>query len=205
MTITNGYATLADGRARLDITDVTDTTDDSKIENMIEAISRAIDEELGRRFHTTANDETRYFTAEFSDILFPGDILSITTLATDDNGDRTYENTWASTDYDLEPFNATLDSKPYTSIGTTPQGVYAFPVDIKKGVKVIGKFGYASSTPKPINEACLLAMEKLFKRKDAIFGVVGSAELGMLKQMMKDDPELNLLLGSFRKFDILGI
>lgn len=204
MSITNGYATLADGRARLGITDAADTTDDSKIESMIEAISRAIDEELGRRFFTTANDETRYFTAEFTDILFPGDILSITTLATDDDGDRTYENTWASGDYDLEPYNAVLDSKPYTSICTTPNGNYAFST-VRKGVKIVGKFGYASSTPKPINEACLLAMEKLFKRKDAIFGVVGSAELGMLKQMMKDDPELNLLLSPYRKFDILGV
>ncbi len=35
----------------------------------------------------------------------------------------------------------------------------------------------------------MLAGEKLFKRKDAIFGVVGSPEMGVLKQMMRDDPD----------------
>jgi len=203
MAITNGYATLADVKARLGI-ETADTADDTKLENMIEGISRAIDELCCRRFYSDGSDATRYFTAEVSEAVNPGDMVALTTLATDENGDRVYERTWAATDYDLEPYNAVLDSKPYTEIAVTPQGVYSFPSGIKKGVKIVGKWGWPA-TPKSLNEACLLLTEKLFKRKDAIFGVVGTPGMGELKQIIKDDPEVNLLLMPYRKLDILGV
>lgn len=202
MTITNGYTTLAELKARLGIA-TADTADDARLEGMVEAISRAIDELCGRRFFTTSSDETRFFTAEFVDVLFPGDLASLTTLGTDEDGDRTYERTWAATDYDLYPFNAALDGKPYTDINVSPNGNYSFPTT-RKGVKLVGKFGW-STTPKAVAEACLLLCEKLFRRKDAIFGVVAGGELGELKQMMRDDPEINLLLYPLRKMDILGV
>lgn len=203
MAITNGYCTLAEVKARLGI-ETADTADDTKLENMIEGISRALDELCCRRFYSDGSDATRYFTAEISEAVDPGDMVALTTLATDDNGDRTYENTWAPTDYDLEPYNAALDSKPYTEIAVTPQGVYSFPSGIKKGVKIIGKWGWPS-TPESINEACLLLTEKLFKRKDAIFGVVGMPGMGELKQIIRDDPEVNLLVMPYRRLDILGV
>ena len=54
------------------------------------------------------------------------DLLSVTTLKTDEDGDRTYEITWATTDYDLMPYNATLESQaqPYSHLQTTPDGDY---------------------------------------------------------------------------------
>ncbi len=203
MAITNGYATLVEIKARLGIV-TGDTADDTKLESVVEGISRAIDNHCGRRFYLDASDATRYFTAEFADLLYAGDLVSVTSLFTDEDGDRTYERTWATTDFDLDPPNAALDSWPYTSIATTPKGLYAFPVGIRKGVKLVGKWGWPA-VPKPISEACLLAGEKLFKRKDAIFGVVGSPEMGVLKQMMRDDPDLAILLEPYVWFDIGGV
>jgi len=200
MSITNGYASLAEIRARLGIKD---SDDDAKLESIVEAISRAIDMQCSRRFYVDASDATRYFTAEFVDVLYAGDLVSVTTLATDAGGSRTYQTTWLATDYDLEPFSAALDGWPYTKICVTPQGRYSFPT-LSKGVKLIGKWGWPA-VPKPISEACLLAGEKLFKRKDAIFGVVGSPEMGVLKQMMRDDPDLAILMNPYIKFDILGM
>ena len=203
MTITNGYATLAEARARMGITVSADTTDDTIIENVIEAVSRLIDNYTGRRFHTTTSDEIRYFTPEHSEYLGTGDIISITTLQTDEDGDRAYEKTWATTDYDFLPYNASLDSKPYTELQITPNGDYAFPSGAKS-VKITGKWGY-SAVPDAINEACLLQTFRLFKRKDAPFGVVGSAELGQLQVIPKLDPDVKLLLDPYRKFDVVGI
>ena len=40
----------------------------------------------------------------------------------------------------------------------------------------MGTFGYSSTAPKPVKEACLLISEYLFKRKDAILGVIGTGE-----------------------------
>ena len=63
-----------------------------------------------------------------------------------------------------------------------------------KGVEIIGKFGYSSTTPANIEEACLLMAERLFKRKDAVFGITGSPEMGVLRQILRDDPEIKTLL-----------
>jgi hypothetical protein len=190
------YATLAEAKARLGIP-TSDTDDDTKLEAMLEGISRVIDWRCRRRFYTTESDETRYFTAEFSDRLWPGDLLSITTLKTDDDADGTYETTWtADTDYYLEPYNAALDEQPYTKISVAPltSANYAFPTGLAKGVQIVGKWGYWTSVPGNVSEAALLLAERLFKRKDAIFGITGTADMGMLRQIVKTDPDVELLL-----------
>ena len=59
MAIINGYATLAEFKALLGITS-TNATDDSIIEDCIEAASRYIDGKTRRTFY--ARTETRYFS-----------------------------------------------------------------------------------------------------------------------------------------------
>ena len=146
MTITNGYCTLAEAKARLWPPGApADTTDDTTLEGMIEAASRKIDNDTGRRFYSNLTDETRYFTAHDPDCVFTDDIISVTTLKTDNDGDRTYENTFATTDYDLLPDNATLTLSPYTWIETSPFTSQYFPTQ-RKGIEITGKFGYAAST-----------------------------------------------------------
>ncbi len=204
MTISNGYTTLANLKARLKIS-TTDTADDAVLEAVIEAASRAIDAHCGRHFYTTTTDETRYYTAEFADLLFlPDDVVSVTTLATDADGDRTYETTWAATDYDLEPDNAALGGEPYTRIAVTPAGRYAFPVGVRRGVKIAGKFGYASA-PKAVAEACLIQAARLFARKDAPFGAMGSPEFGQFTNIPKLDPDVAMLLRPFLRVGVGAI
>jgi hypothetical protein len=168
------------------------------LDSVITAVSRLIDQYCGRRFYTTSSDETRYYTAVDAGLfLCPDDIVSLTMLATDGDGDRVYEDTWAATDYDLEPFNASLDSQPYVRIRVTPDGLYSFPT-IRKSIKLVGKFGYASTTPAMIKEACLLQCERLFKRKDAPFGVLGAGGMGQAMVLSsKLDPDVELMLWPF--------
>lgn len=193
------YSTVSEFKRRLDI-DEDDDVDDHMLGLLLDGISRAIDEETGTRFYTTTSDETRYYTAEFWDELRPGDLLAITTLKTDEDGDRVYERTWATTDYDLVPFNAFLDGKPYTKIATAPNGDYVFPTTAK-GIEIVGTFGYSTTTPARIREATLLAGERLFRRKDAIFGVIGTMPLGELRHIatdaLRNDTEIRALLHGF--------
>ena len=105
-------------------------------------------------------------------------LISLTSLQTDEGGDRTYEYTWAATDYDLLPDNAALTLEPYTVICTTPEGNYSFPVGIRKGVKIVGGWGYATLVPAQVREACLIQAARVFKRKDAPFGVTGNVGPG---------------------------
>ncbi len=122
---------------------ITDTTDDTLLMRALEAASRWIDGETFRYFYTVS--ETRYFTAKHGGYLIVDDLLSISTFKTDDDGDRTYENTWAVTDYDLEPYQG----YPKTRISTTPEGDYTFPT-VRKGVEIAGVWGFgngSSATP----------------------------------------------------------
>ena len=197
MTITNGYTSLHVFKERID---VTDDLDDAKLEQIITAGSRIVDTITSRRFY--AATETRYFTAERSDYLRVFDLLSVTTLKTDEDGDRTYEVTWATTDYDLMPYNATLDGMPFTWIETTPDGDYSFPVDLKKSTELAGSFGYASTTPPLIEEACVLSSHRLLKRADTPLGISAVAALGQIQVVVRElqsDPDFMALISPYMK------
>lgn len=205
MTITNGYATLTKLKARLwPVGTTPDSTDDTMLENIVMSVSRWIDFYTGRRFFSTASDETRYYTAVNWGELWPGDdVISVTTLACDEDGDRVYERTWATTDYDLLPANASLDSKPYTHLKVTPTGNYTFS-RVSRGVKIVGKFGYCATGNHPlmIEEACLLQCERMYKRKDAAFGVMGNTEMGVVRLRDALDPDVVQMLAPFVSWQV---
>lgn len=195
-TITNGYTTLDSIKARLNITD---SEDDAALARAVMAASRAIDAATGRRFHTTAADETRYFThrADDGNSLYPGDMVSITTVATDDTGNGTY-TAWSASDYVLAPRNAALDGKPYREIYLAPLGVKSFPAGVRDGVKLVGKFGYAATAPRAVEEACNLIAMRLWKKDDVLFGLGGTDRLGVVRlaSQIMADPEIAILLAS---------
>jgi len=176
LTITNGYCTLAEVKLRVWPTDAAaNSTEDTLLEDMVMAASRTIDNDTSRRFFTTSSDETRTYQATSFDSLCFIDILSVTSLKTDDDGDGVYETTWATTDFFLAPFTAALDGKPYTVIHTTPNGSYTFPVGAYAGVQVVGKFGYSSTAPKDIKEAVLVRCLIEYQGKNA-FGGMGKPQ-----------------------------
>lgn len=203
MSITNGYCTVPQLKTRLGV-DQGDNIDDSTLESVIEAVSRWIDADRGRRFYVAT--ETRYYSSELDWLIEIDDLASLTTLKTDPNGDGTYLYSWASTDYLLVPYNAAANGQPYTHIETTPLGAYRFPVypattTRRSRVQVVGSFGYSSTTPKAIAETCLLASARVWMRKDLVFGISGSAELGTLQvaTALDRDAEIRALLSTIKK------
>jgi hypothetical protein len=192
LTVSETLATEAAGGS-VTLTDVTDVMDDATIESIITAASRWIDGYCGRRFYTTGTDETRYFDADSSRLLVtPIEILSITSLATDEAGDRLYSTTWAAGDYELEPSESGVDGHGYRQIRITPNGAHAFPRGYKT-VKIVGKFGWSSSTPADVREACLLESIRLFKRMDAPFGAIAGGAYGQMTPLQAD-PDVAALL-----------
>jgi len=203
--IVNGYATLLEFTNRFFPAGANDHLDDAVIEGVIEAVSRQIDGLFSRKFWKNGTAEARYYTAEFGDLLYTDDIVSIATLKADEDGDRVYERTWATTDYDLEPYNALLQYpvQPYTSIRVSHKGNYSFP-GTRRGVEITGLFGWPA-VPDPINEACLIQSIRIFKRRDAPFGVTGSAEMGHLLVIPELDPDVMLMLAPYRRLSVGGI
>lgn len=192
MAITNGYSTLVQLKQRLEIID---TTDDNQLEDVVEAVSRWVDDQTQRRFY--AATETRYYTATATDYIIVDDLLSVTTLKTDTDGDSTFEQTWTTSDYRLAPRNAVTDGEPYRMVRRSPQGSYYFPT-VDDGIEIAGSFGYSSTTPLAIQEACLLASMRVWERRHLIFGIAGNAELGTLTALapLVSDGEIKALLGT---------
>jgi hypothetical protein len=190
--ITNGYCTLAEFYERYESVSADSGTQDTKIEDHIEAASRWIDRHTMRKFYATT--ETRYFTAR--DVLACNvtDLLSVTTLKTDEDGDRTYEVTWKTTDYDLMPYNDT----PYQWLEVTPNGSYYFPT-VRRGVEIAGSWGYVATTPEDIKEACLLQASRLFGREAAVLGVGGATALGTTTVKTPKDEDIFALLEHYVK------
>ena len=184
--ITNGYATLAGLRARLGITGVSDTADDAVLEAVVESVSRAIDDFCGRRFY--AATQTRYFTALRADRLLVDDLLSVTTLKTDDDGDGTYETTWTAADYYLAPYNAQLESvpRPYWRIEVSEGGDYTFPCDVRRGVEIAGSWGFSSTTPDVVEQACLFQAAHEFRSQSMPLGVSGTGSLRVSDEFASD-------------------
>lgn len=199
MAIVNGYTTLAAVRFMLNISNASDTTNDTYIEKIVQAVSRSIDEHCHRRFYTTTSDETRYYDGLDYDVCLTDDIISITTLKTDDDNDRVYETTWETTDYDPKPDNYSLDAKPIMWLEISPNGDYTFPGH-SKSVQIVGKFGWCAlaNVPDDVSQAALLQSVRIFKRmKEAPFGVVGSSDMGTTVVIPKFDPDVEMLLNKY--------
>lgn len=196
------YASLAELKAYLWPDGTTpDTTNDAILTSILDAVSRRIEGYCLRRFWTTGSDEVRYFATRDDEYLFPDiDILSITTLQTDDDGDRTYENTWAATDYDLLPNNAALDGLPYTYLRIAPAGNHTLS-RAPRGVKITGKFGYCAtgSHPAQVHTACLLQAARWWKRRDAPFGILSNPAGGDMRLIEALDPDVEMMLADYRR------
>lgn len=193
MAITNGYATLAQVKAALRITD---TVDDSLLEMATESASRAIDSYCNRVFYSTGTAVTRYYIPRNSELCEIDDLVSLTSLAT--NPDGNFDVTWTSTDYQLEPLNGLADSQPspYTKIRAI--GDYTFDsTDDEASVKLTGVFGY-SAVPIAITQATIIQASRIFKRLDSPLGII-SGELGSMRVGSQLDPDVRQLVESYRK------
>jgi len=142
----NSYASLTELK---NILSITSTTDDVAMRKILEAASRSIETYCNRRFYSTT--ETKYFNGAVT--LWVPDLLSITTLKTDEDGDGTFENTFDGTagtgDYikygtGLED---SLNTFPYTRLEINTNGDYgSFASGVKRGVEIVGVWGYGDGT-----------------------------------------------------------
>lgn len=217
---TNLYCTLTDLKSRLRITA---TDDDALLTELLEDASRTIDDRCGRRFYLTTG--VRFFSMRVDDSylgllsnpflerrswskwpLDVGDLVSVTKFETNDSGDRVSFVTWdPALDYYLEPVNAAVDMIPYSRVRPDPiNGHYWLP-PWPQSIRITGTWGYAFDydgtgtpvAPPAIREACFLIALRLYKRKDAPFGV---AEAGAMERWMirlKGDSDITELLAEF--------
>jgi hypothetical protein len=197
MAISNGYCTLSDLKAALR---VQDSIDDSLLELAIESASREIDGYCERVFYSTS--ATRVYAPTNIYTVTTDDIISVTTLKSSSDG-VTYDITWATSDYQLEPLNGVAGGlvTPYTRIRAT--GNYLMPsfsagtfYELEALIQVVGVFGFAA-IPAAIRQATVILAMRLFKRLDAPLGMI-SNDLGSMR-VGRFDPDVEALVAPFRK------
>lgn len=205
MAITNGYATQAQVKAALGIGD---SDDDTALDRAVEAASRLIDGWCGRVFYDVGAG-TRYYTAQSRYLLiFQGepedvDVQTVTTLKADAGGDGTFETTWTEgTHFQLEPHNASTNSRPFTRARAMPNSGRTFPLT-PRGIEVVGTFGWAA-VPDEVEEACIIQSSRIFKRvAEAPFGVAAVGFDGSgIRIGSQLDADVKMLLNRWRRVDI---
>jgi hypothetical protein len=203
MAITNGYATLAEVKASLRITD---TVDDTLLELAIESASRSIDEFAGRVFYSQGS-AVRFFAAESSDFVAIDDLISITELATSSGSNNTFDLVWTGynsgspVDYQLEPLNnsSATDGVVQPVTGIRSRITYAFPTlgDIAL-VRVTGTWGW-SAVPTAIKQATVIQAARYFKRNDSPLGVLSAPDLGYIRVGSRLDPDVEMMISGYRR------
>ena len=196
MAITNGYTTLNDVKAALNLED---SMDNAALEMAIATASRQIDDYCGRFFYKDGTPEapaTRYYTPTDYYILPTDDFVSISEIATDDNFDRTYGTVWTSDDSMFEPVNNPSRGWPMTRILAV--GSYVFPWNLPQSVRVKGVFGW-STVPYEVKTAAKIQASRLFLRNQSPFGIAGNTDLGTVRLAAKLDADVEALLRPMRK------
>ena len=203
MAITNGYATLAQVKSALNITD---TVDDAILEVAIEAASREIDGFTGRVFYTVGTS-SRFFTPQSGDFCAIDDAISISEVATVGSVFGTYDAVWANPsagnnngDYQTEPLNATYPVngivQPITGLRAIYQNYFPIIGDTAT-VKVTGSWGW-SAVPTAIKQATIIQASRVFKRKDSPLGVAGFGDFGAMRVSGSIDADVRQLIEPYR-------
>ena len=111
-------------------------------------MSRLIDRYCNRHFWVLVT--SKKFDGDGGTELPIEDLISVTSLKTDDNKDRTFETTWAATDYLLYPANAEPTKewgRPYTRVLVDLEaGSEDVVTTGRQTVQIEGKWGFREVT-----------------------------------------------------------
>lgn len=196
MAITNGYATLNQLKSWIG---VSDSIDDPVFEMAIESASRMVDDDCERVFYASGTAVARTFTTVDKYVAQIDDAISISSVATDEDGEGTFAVTWSSaTDYQTEPLNGIVGGQPWPITRLRAVGNYLFPTGSEASIRVTGQWGFGTAVPIAITQATLVLAARIAKRGDSPLGVAGFGDLGALR-VARNDPDYTNLIGRYRR------
>jgi hypothetical protein len=203
--IVNGYCTLTPLKAAIGIAD---TTDDTPLEDAVEAASRQIDGYCGkgRKFWQDSTVVARYYYG-CGNVVYVDDISTATGLLVkvDQDDDGTFETSLTiNTDFKLHPLNAAAEwpVRPWTRILLLNNTLTSFTplTSGRANVEVTAKFGW-SAIPDAVERATVLQARSIFKAPDTTFGVFAAGLDGQARQIPRMDPSAAALLEDFIRYD----
>jgi len=189
------YVALSELKSALGITS---STDDAFLTLAIGAAETAINDLCGRKFTADGSVSARTYRAQ-PYICVTDDISTLTGLVvkTDTNGDGSYDQTWASTDYQVEPLNSLVKGRSVNNLRAV--GDYLFPVygDGLASVEVTANWGWPA-VPDPIEQSTLMMAARFYSRKASPLGIIGIGDFGPVR-ISRSDPDIAHLLMDYRR------
>ena len=186
------YITVSELAATLTLAE---TFADADMAVAITAASREVDRRTGRKFWNDTG--SRYYSPSNTMRLWVDDLTALTGVAVDWAGDGTFATAWTlNTDFFLEPFNAVVDERPWTTITVRQLSGRYFP-SWERSVRVTGTFGW-TAVPKGVKQATSVLASRFMKRaREAPFGVAGFGIDGGAVRITNYDPDVDALLSDF--------
>lgn len=178
------------------VLDANDQSMDVLLGSLLDAASRRIDDDCGRIFYQQTATARSYYPGR-TGIVEVVDLLSVTSIVIDTDGDDIVETTMATTDYVLEPFTeeSGLGAARYQRIRSSLTGGYKFGYRWK--VTVTGSWGYVDGqgrAPDSIRTAAMILASRWFMRRHAKFGRMVIPESGMTETLPVNDPDYLMLI-----------
>jgi hypothetical protein len=185
-TVGHWYTSVAELKSRLQITD---TVDDFECTLAVQAAAAWVEQFCGRFFWNETGVRT-YRNTSIYDVDID-DLVSITSLATDTDGDGVYDTAWTPGQYQLQvtehEYNQASKGEPWPWTKIQALGVpggnylpYVWAWSHQDRVQVTGVFGWPA-VPVLVRQASLQLSADYLKLRDAPFGVVGFGEYGAMR------------------------
>lgn len=204
------YATVDGLKDRMGINSAT-TEDEYELHLACIAASRGIEHFCGRVFYRSPDATVRTFVSkDLYCLKLPAfnDVVSIASLKTDATGDGVFEETWASSDYQLlwgENPNLMSFPEPHPADRIEAVATKSFPCEYTRGtrrdrVQITGVFGWPS-VPWDIKEAALILAQDLFTLKDGSRHSLGYNEFGRMRA--KQNPHVVTMCSPYRRAELI--
>lgn len=196
------YATLPQLKNYLDDDE---DVDDDLMTDVLESVSREIDDHCHRSFDKDTEASARLYPVDGGPVAWVHDFWSISGLVieTDAAGDGGFATVWQPTGYQLEPLNGIVDGlKGFPYYKLRAQGGACFPAcdDGRARLRVTAQWGWAA-VPAPVYQSTLILAAETHKLKDSPFGVGGYGEWGIVK--VRDNPMAARKLKPYRRDPLL--
>jgi len=202
VTITNGYLTTAEARTYAGLSDLADT---ELLDDVVTAVSRAIDNACQRTFfQQTATART--FATDYGTKLVLGafnDLVSATTLKFDEDGDGVFEKTIAAANFALLPPDGGgfPETGPYTHVELYNSTLFPVPGGTAGSgrthlTQITGTWGWPA-VPAQVKQACRLQVARVMKRQESPLGVAGFGEFGVVR-VSRLDPDIDAMLQPYK-------
>jgi hypothetical protein len=162
------------------------------------AASEWVNQHCQRQFNNTVTATARAFKSRDCGTVEVDDFHTTTDLVikTDTTDDGTYDTTWTTADYVLEPFDgieAGMTGFPYRTIRAVES--LQFPArTYRPRVQVTAQWGWAA-VPASVTDATRIVAAFLYNLKDSPLGVASFTDAGLIR--VRDIPQAAMLLKDY--------